>query len=69
MNCYTISCKQNTKFKSVINKVCKEYPKYKKGKLIILLGPKKIKEDKTISQNGIKNGDRILMNDISHFNK
>ena len=65
INYYSISCKQNTKFKSVINKVREAYPQYKYRKLMFLLVNKKINEEKTISENGIKNGDNIIFNDIT----
>ena len=62
---YHIYCKKDTKFKFVIKKVGDEYSHYKFRKLIFLLGNKKMNENKTIVENGIKNGDNIFFNDIT----
>ena len=59
---YTTTCKKSDKFNNVIKKLLEEYPEYKKKEIFFLSNGERIEENKTISENKIKTGDKILIN-------
>ena len=62
---YSIICKNTDEFHKIEGKLYKEFPKYSENENYFLLNGKKINRYKTLEQNGVKNGDTIMLNEIS----
>ena len=59
---WPVPCKLNDKFSSIENKFYKEYPQYKNKKCFFTANGQRLKPEQTLSENGIRNGDTILIN-------
>ena len=61
VNYYSIVCKKSDQFNKVIDKLFQVFPQYKNKKIIFLCNSKYVKKNKTISENGIKNTNVIVI--------
>ena len=56
-----IICKNTDKFYKIEELLCEKYSKYKDTENIFYLNGNKIKKNKNLTQNNIKNGDIIIL--------
>ena len=61
INFYSIACKKSDQFNEVVNKLFKKFPQYKNKKIFFLCNANVVDENKTISENGIKNDNAIVV--------
>ena len=60
-NNYPIVCQKNDQFNEVINKLFQIFPEYKNKNIYFVCNSRVVKENKTISENGISNDNAILI--------
>ena len=58
---YCLPCKNTTTFDKIEEKLYEEYPEYKGNNNYFLVNGKKVKRDKTIKENKIKNGNPVIL--------
>ena len=61
---YSIICKNTDEFHKVESQLYKKFPKYSENENFFLLNGNKINKYKTLKQNGIKDNDIIILNEI-----
>ena len=61
INC-AMKCKKSDVFSKIEKELYRDYPDYKKQKVFFTANGKKIDENKTMDENGIKNGTSIVLN-------
>ena len=59
---YPMACKKADKFSQLVEKLFNEYPNYKSSNTFFTANGKIIEKERTLSENGIKNGDTIILN-------
>ena len=59
---FPIACKKTDRFNLLEEKLFKEYPNYNNIDIYFTANGKLIDREKTLSENGIKNGDTIILN-------
>ena len=58
---FTIFCEKKDVFNTIVNELYKKYSKYKEIDCYFICNGKKIKDYQTIEENGIKDGDHIIL--------
>ena len=61
-NYRTISCEKTDTFDKIEEKIFNEYPKYKDYNVFLTVNGKVIESEKTLEENGIKDGNTIIVN-------
>ena len=61
---WAIPCKNTDLFERIEEKLFNEYPQYKKSNTFFTAGGKLVERNKTMSENNIKTGIKILLNVI-----
>ena len=61
INC-AMKCKKSDVFSKIEKELYRDYPDYKKQKVFFTANGKKIDKNKTMDENGIKNGTSIVLN-------
>ena len=59
---YSMICKNTSVFSEIVNSLFNIYPKYRDVGCFFICNGKKINEYQTLEKNGIKSGDKIILN-------